>query len=289
MMRLPWLYVFEELYPYVRSVMAVKFSKANFKQVAIADILGVTQAMVSKYLGGTVKRPPREFEKVLRGIGEEIAEFILAGGSKEEAMVLLVERFNELFSERKFCELYSRYAKIDERNCPIILNVVSPTVEPLKALSMALQRLLQDAVFPNLIPQVRSNFVFCLFNAKEIFEVAGIPGRITRVGSRAFALPPAYGASSYLAKVLLKVHKKDPKIRSILNIRYGEDILSALNSSNLEYLVVTSLEEVISSIETFPDVIIEEGDRSREPGTYILGRSPFDVLRKLKLIEKGLL
>ncbi len=70
-----------------------------------------------------------------------------------------------------------------------------------------------------LIPEVRTNIGYALTNPSGIQDVAAIPGRITvAFGKAVYCLPPAFGASDHIARVILTAMKYDKSIRSAMNI-----------------------------------------------------------------------
>lgn len=223
-MRVPSVYIAEELMPYLRArVSKILYSK-GFTQAQIAAWLGTTQAMVSKYLSGKVKAPPREVEELLNVLAEEIARLIEEGAVKEELILFTTRRIIGLFRDKTFCEHYSRYAGVSTEVCSQFFSS-TPEKDVLSELGIALRELLALEGFGDLIPpEVRSNFAYALPGAKNPSDVASVPGRITLVKGRPFALPPEFGASKFTAGLLLEVMKRRPGIRSVINIRYGKNV-----------------------------------------------------------------
>ncbi|MBP1911231.1 thiamine-phosphate synthase family protein [Thermococcus stetteri] len=293
-MKVPSVYIAEELMPYLRArVSKILYSK-GFTQAQIATWLGTTQAMVSKYLSGGVKAPPREVGRLLDVLAEEIARLVEDGARKEEIILFTTRRLISLFRERDICEHYSRYARVSTELCSQFF-ATTPEKDVLSELGIALRELLALEGFGGLIPEVRSNFAYALPEAKTPSDVASVPGRITLVKGRPFALPPEFGASKFTAGLLLEVMKRRPAIRSVVNIRYGDDVEKALEKAGFKVVRVrTGGMEEADAVKALAapfekevyDAVIDEGGEGVEPLVYIFGGTPFEVLRKVeKLIE----
>lgn len=289
-MRTPAVYLAEEVMPYLRARIAEILYHGGVRQADIGNYLGVTQAMVSKYLAGKYKRPPQELAKKIDEVAEEVGKFILYGGSREEAIVLVSKRLVELFQSGFLCRSYSQYAGISEEACRRIYSTQGRG-EVLERLSIALKRLVSLNGFGDLIPEVRSNFAYSVASPIGPEDVAAVPGRITLAKGKPYFLPPEFGASRFTAGILVEVGKVRPEVRSVLNVRYGEDVERALESLGFKTARVKteglSEEEAIKRIAgpfsaDFYDVVVDEGGHGVEPLVYIFGRDPFEVLEKVE-------
>ncbi|ANF22226.1 thiamine-phosphate synthase family protein [Thermococcus piezophilus] len=296
-MRTPSLYVAEELMPFIRAKIAENLYKSGMKQAQIAGYLGITQAMVSKYLAGKYKVPPKEVADELEKLASEVSKLILFGGTKEDAIVLTSRRLFELLQSGFLCRFYSDYAGISEKACKSLFSAQPARGEILERLNLALNELLRNEAFPSLIPEVRSNFAYSLPNPGGSEDVAAIPGRITAVKGKAFALPPEFGASSFTAGILVELGKVRLEVRSVLNIRYGSDIELALERAGFKVARVKTggLEEdeavkIIADAfrDGTHDAVVDEGGFGVEPVVYLFGRDPFEVVEKLKRLVNGL-
>jgi len=289
-MRTPSVYIAEELMPYLRARIAGILYNEGFKQSRIAGYLGITQAMVSKYLGGTYKRPPEEIASLLDGIAEEIASLILSGASKDEIVTLTSRRLFELFSSR-LCRHYAHYAGVSEETCRFLF--VPPHSSALEEMRLALRELLSLKGLPKLIPEVRSNLAYAPPGVKNPSNVIAIPGRITLVKGRPYALPPEPGASKFTASLILTVSEKAPEVRSVMNVRLDERVAEAIRKLPGNYAEVRtgglSDEEAIAKIaglfeNNSPDFVLDWGGEGVEPLAYVFGRNPLDVVRKVKAL-----
>jgi len=159
----------------------------------------------------------------------------------------------------------------------------------------------------NVIPEIQSNFGYALPFALSTADVAGVPGRIIRVGESAETLhDPAYGASSHVAKVILAVMRFDGSYRSAMNIRFSEEIVDILNALKFDVASFdrarepaevklregSSLEwgttDALSRHKGIPDAVFDRGGDGKEPIVRILGRSPAEVADKILKISRAL-
>ncbi|MCD6524088.1 MAG: helix-turn-helix domain-containing protein [Thermococcus sp.] len=296
-MRTPSVYVAEELMPFLRAKIAERLYREGIRQSQIAVYLGITQAMVSKYLAGKYKVPPTEVAERLEDLANEVASFILFGGSREEAILLVTRRLMELFQNGFLCRFYAEYAGVSEEACRSLFSMVPSRGEVLEVLNTALNELLREEKFPSLIPEVRSNFAYSLPSPKSPEDVAAIPGRITSVKGKAFALPPEFGASRFVAGILVGLAEIRPEIRSVLNIRYGEDVEEVLKKAGLKVARVKTgglgedeaIERIVKVFEDdVYDAVIDEGGLGVEPLVYIFGKDPVEVVEKLKRLVRHL-
>ncbi|MEA1944328.1 MAG: bifunctional hydroxymethylpyrimidine kinase/phosphomethylpyrimidine kinase [Euryarchaeota archaeon] len=145
--------------------------------------------------------------------------------------------------------------------------------------------------FASLIPEVGSNIGSAIPQARSIADVAAVRSRIVRSGDKARAVGCVeFGASSHIARLILAVMRFDPDIRSALNIRYSDDILSACKDRG--YTVASfdrknepphhdtmdwGAEYAIRNAGYVPQVIYDVGGVGKEAMVRILGRSAVEV------------
>ncbi len=170
-------------------------------------------------------------------------------------------------------------------------------------------KMLESSEIAKLIPEVGSNIVMALPKryANSVSDVAGIPGRLIKLGDRILAIRgPEFGASSHVARVVLKVMEYEEEWRAAMNIKYSSEIVEACKSLKL---TVSSFdrrkepEEVkakegeslpwgvgkaIENAGKIPDVIYDLGDVGKEPMVRILGRNAVEVATKVLMIASEL-
>lgn len=156
------------------------------------------------------------------------------------------------------------------------------------------------AEFAELIPEVRTNIVYALPNAKKVEEVAGIEGRITKIGSRAKACGyPGFGASSHMERIVLEVMKIDRRLRAGINFAWSEKLASWLkewaNSQGISFGHIDRSKEpeAVSKAEgvsipwkirflldhygIIPRIFYESAGMGKEPLFVVLGEDAVSV------------
>lgn len=158
--------------------------------------------------------------------------------------------------------------------------------------------LLEETMEANLLPEVGANMGYAVLGALEPDEVAAFEGRIVRCGTRARRIGCArFGASKHVARIVLAASSRDPESRCALNIKYSEENLGACRRAKLSVATFDRAKEpkgvssmtwgVLDAIDrrgSVPDVIFDRGGPGKEPMIRLLGRSPRDVMSKLKRI-----
>lgn len=149
------------------------------------------------------------------------------------------------------------------------------------------------------LPEIGTNIVFALPSATVADEVAALTGRIHRVCKHAQALGHVnFGASKYMAKVVLAVMTVDESMRAAVNIKRSPDHLRRAREAGL---VVASFErsmepanapkeiewgtlEAIRVTGAVPDVIEDAGGQCLEPVMRVLGHEPAELVDKVRRI-----
>ena len=144
--------------------------------------------------------------------------------------------------------------------------------------------------FGSLIPEVGCNIGCAIPGAQTVSDVAAVRSRIVAVrrnGRSARAVGCVeFDASSHIARLILAVMRFDPEIRSAVNIRYSEDILSACDACGFTMASFDRKDEparhttmdwgansAIVEAGYVPQVIHDAGGVGKEAMVRILGRS----------------
>lgn len=154
--------------------------------------------------------------------------------------------------------------------------------------------------FGILIPESQSNIVYAKKDAKSLEDVAAVYGRIVRIGNSAKAASNVgFGASKHVASAVLTIMHYDKSIRSAINIKYDEKIISICKKLGLQVssydrkdeptevkstegmTVKWGIEHAISKINKVPDVIYHLGDWGKEPMVLVFGKNPTEVCSKV--------
>jgi hydroxymethylpyrimidine/phosphomethylpyrimidine kinase len=150
------------------------------------------------------------------------------------------------------------------------------------------------------LPEIGTNIVFALPKAVSTDDVAGLTGRIHRVCKHSRVTGHVnFGASKYMARVVLATSSVDGDVRAAVNIKRTEDHLRRAREAGL---VVASFErsmepegahhdlkewgtlEAIRTTGAMPDVIEDSGGMRLEPVMRVLGRDPAELVDKVRRI-----
>ena len=163
----------------------------------------------------------------------------------------------------------------------------------LSRVERAITQLLKIEGFNDFIPQVGSNLVYAKHNAVSVNDIAALSGRIIATFNGSIACGDvAYGASRYLASVILEAMKQDIAARAALNICTREDVTRKLNDIGLKVIEISDQIEgegcpvthFIKNNMGLMDAYVHLGDFGVEPTTTIIGENPatlVDIIRKL--------
>jgi hydroxymethylpyrimidine kinase / phosphomethylpyrimidine kinase / thiamine-phosphate diphosphorylase len=171
----------------------------------------------------------------------------------------------------------------------------------MEELANAVDQLTNIKNFEKLIPETQSNIAYAIPYAKKIEDVAGVNGRIVKVGDR--SIPTSgikFGASRHVASSILEYMKINQLVRSALNIKNDKKILDKCNrffrvthyERKLEPKTIKNKEGksiswgVSQALSKNPDadIIYHTGDMGKEPMIIIFGQNPQEVVDKVKKI-----
>ncbi|MGO9393389.1 MAG: thiamine-phosphate synthase family protein [Desulfobaccales bacterium] len=177
----------------------------------------------------------------------------------------------------------------------------------LQDLQAAAARLQAEDLSP-LIPESMSNLAFATPYAEGPQDVAAFPGRLVKsAAGLLIPAPPAFGASTRLAALILTAAASHPEWRSAMNIRFltGMAELAPIlhlrmtscggpgrepeededrPGGNLEMQVASQLQPG----KPPPDLIYDPGAWGREALVYILGPTPMAVAEKALALKCAL-
>ena len=157
--------------------------------------------------------------------------------------------------------------------------------------------------FYRLIPETQTNFVYALPDAEDLSEVAGVRGRIVKIGNA--AVPASYiefGASRHVASAILAYMRFNPSMRAGINIRFDDRLVKLCRSLFSVSSYDRSKEPkgikkkegssvywgILHGLRKNPraDVVYHKGDIGKEPMIIIFGKNPTEVAAKIESILK---
>ena len=214
------------------------------------------------------------------------------------------------------CRMANEYVQIAIRNTLSVgkgLQVTNPLstiyqdagrYHVLSELQVAVEKISALGGFYKLIPETQTNFVYALPDAANASEVAGVRGRIVRIGKT--AVPASYiefGASKHMASAVIEYMRVNPPFRSVINIRFNDELVDICKSlfslasydRSKEPIGVKKKEGSSVSWGTMQalsrnpkaEVIYHKGDVGKEAMITVFGRNPGEVADKIKAILKN--
>jgi hydroxymethylpyrimidine kinase / phosphomethylpyrimidine kinase / thiamine-phosphate diphosphorylase len=173
--------------------------------------------------------------------------------------------------------------------------------EVLNKLQQALIEIESINNFSELIPETQSNIVYAMPNAKHVHDVAGVKGRVIRIGKIVRAASTLeFGASTHVASAVIEYMKYNPCMRSSMNIKLDRKILRICDSlfhiasycRRLEPEYVKRKEGksigwgISNALKNNPraEIIYHRGDIGKEPMILVFSEDPITVIDKVKKI-----
>ncbi len=270
--------------PHLRSEVAKRLARQGLRQGRIAEHLGVSQAMVSKYRRATIRPPeglsPPTLEQLIGRAVQTVLDQETKGRLPEWCPLCLTARDRETrTAELEECMRADRLPRRDENQAVLEnLNIAA--------------RQLQGPGFAVLAPQVNVNLAMAVPQARDSRGVAAFPGRIVEAKGELVALaPPEFGVSQHLSLLLLRVRKTFPKARAIMCIKDSEPTRRALRAAGFQHRLLRRIRGELNITlrpGEQPDAIIDPGAFGIEPITYLLGETAIEVVDKADRIRKHL-
>lgn len=289
---LPSEIVVDRFLPTVRAMLAVRLQERGLTQQEIADHLGVTQAAVSKYVGGraTVEEHFREDPRTVAAV-ERLADGLATGEMDPyEALGELLDLVREFEDRGPICELHEEeMPALRGLGCDLCVRGVDAEIrEERDALASVRKAARLLATAPGMaayVPNVGTNAGTALPGAADVTDVAAIPGRIYAVGGRVeVPANPEFGASRHVATAILAATAVDPTVRGAVNVATSDDLLAAARDDGIEPLEIDAdyddrgdrLREVFRG-RGVQRVIYHRGAFGIEPITYVLGETAVEA------------
>jgi hypothetical protein len=290
--------VVDEFLPTFRSLLAEQLREQGLTQSEVADLLGISQSAVSKYVHGEVGRNKRLVaDERVRDLVDRLADGLADGSmTTTEALVEAEVCIRELEQGGTLADLHAEAVpELGDYGADFAVHDADSRLREAGRVRASVRqglRILENTGgFAPLIPAVGSNLVETLPDAERIEDVAGVPGRILDVGGQA-TVPgePEFGVSQHVANVLLAARAAGSDARAALNVAYSEETIDALETAGLtivEFDAEADLEDGIgAALETAPDadVLYQTGAMGIEPIVYILGPDAVTVAERLRTI-----
>lgn len=286
--------------PALRKLVSRRLRRDGLSQGRISSLLGVTQASVSLYLSGDSGAAYSALQSL--ALGREEADryaALLAEDLKRspaDAVGTLVSVWRDLLGRGLICPAH-RSEHPELASCDVCMREFGPRPaprdpQPLQLVSKAVRILESAPGLARAMPEVSINLVYAPAGSSSPEDVVAVPGRIVRVhGSVRATLPPEYGASAHMSRVLLAVAARLPKKRAAVNLRYDPrmaGVLSRLGVATVSFggsyppgagdRVVAAVVALLKSARRF-EALADTGGEGSEPNLYLFGAGPVEVAR----------
>lgn len=268
----------ERLLPALRAETARRLNEKGLRQARIAEHLGVSQAMVSKYLRHAPRPPEGTPATLFKSWVEEAVRRSLQAEQKG-----VLPPWCPLCTQFEGGNGVSQAAELQECLRGDRLPKAEAGLGVLENLRQA-ERRMHGADFAKLAPEVRINLAMATPDARDARGVGAFPGRLVNLkGEIRSVSEPEFGASNHLADVLLRVRRQQPAVAAILCVRDDDRVRRALREAGLRYrLLKRQRSELVISVhaQERPDALIDPGAFGIEPVTYVLGETALEAVDK---------
>lgn len=253
-------------------------AREGLSQARIAEHLGVSQAMVSRYLRMRGKPPPGSSADAFRAIIDRSVASVLeeeARGRLPPWCPLCVETGprgpDASLAGPEECLRGAMPSGKDESRM---------VLENLRTAAARVER----GAFAPLAPEVYINLAMSVPDARDRRGVAALPGRLVEVRGRVRAVSePEFGVSGHLSDLLLDVQRTHPVLRAVMCLRDSKEIRSAMRAAGLAALVLRRRNGALVAKPPKSarfDVLVDPGDFGVEPITYVFGTTALETVEK---------
>jgi predicted fused transcriptional regulator/phosphomethylpyrimidine kinase/predicted transcriptional regulator len=288
----------EEFLPTFRSMLAEALRERGLTQNEVADLIGISQSAVSKYVHGEVEcndrlRDSQRLQKLVGRLADGLVEGRM---TPAEALVEAEVCIRELERGGVLADIHAEEVpELADFDDPFGIHDPDSRLRAAGHVRASVRRGLRIVEntngFAPLIPAVGSNLVEALDDAESIEDVAAVPGRILNVRGRA-TIPgePEFGVSQHVASVLLAARRAGSDACAALNVRYDEATIAALAELGLqtvEFDPDADLEDTLAAaLAARPDadVLYQTGAMGVEPIVYVLGPDASTVAERVRAV-----
>ncbi|HXG73617.1 MAG TPA: bifunctional hydroxymethylpyrimidine kinase/phosphomethylpyrimidine kinase [Candidatus Nitrosotenuis sp.] len=278
-----------------------------------ADLLSAAKAIGSKNVvitgHGFTKNKASDFVYE-GGKHYSVSGKMLAGQNHGSGCVFAVSLAYALAQKRKmrdsveFAKKFTYEAIKSAQKLGDGIKITRPVQDRIKSeLGDAIKELVSLDGVASLIPECQTNFVFAKSRAKSLDDIVGVRGRIVKAGDGVVVAGGLeYGGSRHVATAVLTVQKKFPELRSALNVKFDEDLLSRFAKTKNKILsydrtkepnshkqkenmsISWGIHDAIKRSNSAPDVIYHKGDFGKEPMMIVFGKNPQNVVQKISKV-----
>ncbi|MHA2245491.1 MAG: thiamine-phosphate synthase family protein [Candidatus Hodarchaeales archaeon] len=279
----------------LRRALAQELARAGFIQMEIAQVLGVSQPVVSSYLKAPISQPSQvtsrpAFEELISDLVQRIKN---KPTSLIDLMGIICQECQQFRTAGPLCDVHRKKTTLDfPPDCnicfpsPELTEVFNQRLQMTRELFEAGQKLVDTGEkFGKLIPEIGCQFVSLAENSKTLEDIAGFPGRIVKVkGKGKMISSPEFSQGSTLAQILIYFRKHGSAHRSLISLRNTEEIVKTITSGKFIVRTEEADKNWDETLEKIPDeeirkveVITDAGGIGLEAILYLFGRTPSEI------------
>jgi len=242
----------------IKKLLAKKLYKKGFEQSKIAQLLNLSQPMVSNYLKDNLE------EKY--GLNKQIDSIVEKIYAKENIGFQTIIHFSEKPIFGKYY-LAKKTEIINDDKKFIIDNLLNAF------------QILKNQDLNEILPKIKINIAMGKINANKSEDIASFVNGLVISDDKIVANNGIrFGKSKHLSNILLKFQKRF-QINAIMNIAN----IKNLKKIKLKYGFLTNDYKIKNKAKDF-DILVHKGDFGIEPCTYVIGKDAVDVANKVLMI-----
>ena len=299
-MRLPEETVVDSFLPTFRCMLARELASRGLRESRIAAMMGLSQAAISKYRRGTTKTEKAFMEddatvKTVKKVADGLHHGMM---SELQVLAIVMQLIRSQETRGLMCRLHEReFPMIASTGCNLCIaprgGDMLEEENVLSNLRSALRLLESTKDLPSIIPNVGMNLAMAKKNAKDLKDVAAVPGRIYEVrGSVKVPAAPEFEASTHVAGLILAARRSNPDILAGINIKFSEEIIAACTALEWKPLEVrgeyqgreAEIDGKMSKGKSHAQVVYHRGAFGIEPMVYIVGETAIDVVEMVRAL-----
>lgn len=256
----------ERVYPLVRQQTAHRMAESGHTQTEIAGRLGVSQAMVSKYLKAGPPDVPEEDQWIVVQMAEELSQQLPPPGETTNG-----------HDTNPWCRTLYLTVGEDQQDRR---HLVASLLEILGRI--------REAPLAAIVPAVGLNLAAAPAQARERDQVASFPGRLAYIKGclRAHA-PPEFGASRHLAQTLIQAQRDAPGVRFVANLKASDENLKATKRLEPQTIQADGEDRSAHGVARFTApgdrfALVDPGGFGIEPALYLIDREAGSLAKRIE-------
>ncbi|OLS24439.1 MAG: Bifunctional thiamine biosynthesis protein ThiDN [Candidatus Heimdallarchaeota archaeon LC_2] len=307
-MRFPCEIISEPFLARLRSDAAKYLYKKGYSQQSIADLLQVSQPIVSSYLKrkhNTNSEIPEIILREAQQIGTQIGEILDTQGNEgiPQSISIACQSCKKLRQGGGTCYYHKLLNPHLEENCTrcltseklIVLQIDRENI--INQLQLIFKNLINTTKYNYLIPEIGLQIVIGTSDMKSQDDIAGFPGRIIK---RKTGLPsteiPIFSTSQTMSKLLLITRKYFPNISGLAGIKTTEWLIEKLQETGISYFEYQGFDKnyenhmiELRENNDFPPinkpfVVVDQGSIGFEAISYVFAEKPNDLTKVFDLL-----